>query len=226
MRARLGEMGTRVIFAMSAPPRVSTPFLIVTCTHTLKLTSSRACPDTTLQSHLRGHWHRDMVQRSEVAKRSVYVRGFSSGAPAEGALRQLMTQFGEVLSVVVKTGNTDTFALIEFSSTEAALCALTHSSPLTLHTDSLTMKPRLLTARKSTHYYKRWARQSQKQRVDVAMATPPSDGLGSRAKSAVMIGGIRLPLEALAAISSASSVSLSMSVYVVCVLAVCGGMYR
>ena len=141
----------------------------------------------------------DMIQRSEVAQRSVYVRGFSNGTSAEEDLHQLMGQFGGVVSLVVKTTDKDPYALVEFDSTEAALCVLKHTPPLTLNTHSLKVKPRLL---KQTN-----KRLGQKPRVAVAMATTESSNSVVAGGDEDKIGGIHLTPETVAAVSSAHSVS-------------------
>ena len=152
----------------------------------------------------------EMVQRSESAQRSVYVRGFSATPTTEGDLGVVMGQFGGVVSVVVKASRDDAYALVEFTDTDAALAVLRHPSPLTLHTHTLTLKPRIL--KPGTHT-KRLVSLGRKRCVDVAVATADTsikelkgrDG-GESSERVYMIGGIRLTPEAKSAISSAHSV--------------------
>lgn len=148
----------------------------------------------------------EMIERSEVAQRSVYVRGFPNVPTAEGDLRVVMGVFGEVVAVAVKATSTDIYALIEFRSAESALRALSHTSPLTLHTATLTVKPRLLTAGSLTS--RRWCRPGRRRRVEVAT---PSNGAGLVERGeGLMIGGIRLSHEAMTAVSTGHSVSHSL----------------
>ena len=173
--------------------------------------------DQDLQSHLRGRSHMEMVQRSEVTRRSVYLRGFPATPTIETELRELLSQFGGVVSVMVKASSEDTFGLVEFSCEEAALRALRHPSPLTLHTHTLTLKPRLLNPGKPA---KRRVRLGRKQRVDIASVSPNLDsslssskeeevgmGVSGEGCGEEVIGGIRLTAEAMIAISAAHSVS-------------------
>lgn len=76
------------------------------------------------------------------------MRGFTSTATIEEDLREVMGQFGGVVSVVVRASDDDTYALVEFSSSTAALQALRHPSPLTVESHTLTVKPRLVKPRK------------------------------------------------------------------------------
>lgn len=169
-------------------------------------------PDQNIQAHLRGRSHMDMVQRSEVAQRSVYLRGFTSTPTIEEDLHKVMGRFGGVVSVVVKASDDDTYALVEFSSSTAALQVLRHSSPLTLESHTLTVKPRLVKPRKPP---KRRVRSGRKPCVDVAMVTDEASNEGckgedgSEGSSEDMVGGIRLTHEAVSAVSSAYSVSPS-----------------
>ena len=159
--------------------------------------------DEQLQSHLGGRMHILMVQRSEVAKRSVYVRGFSESTSAERELREVMGQFGCVDSVMlVRSENGDCYCLVEFRFSEAALRALQHPSPITLHTHTLTVKPRQVTATRP----KRKPRLSRRQCVDVVTTATKTTAreVGGEGE---MVGGIRLTSEAVAAISAAHSVS-------------------
>jgi hypothetical protein len=143
-----------------------------------------------------------MVQRSEVAERSVYVRGFSNVPSAEDDLREVMGRFGGVVSVAVVARDSNTYALVEFVSVAAALGALRHPTPLTLHTHTLTVKPRLL---KPTKLPKRTAVLGQRKRLDVAIATARGVAAEVRGEE-VVLGGIRLTPEAVAALSAAPSV--------------------
>lgn len=152
----------------------------------------------------------DMVQRSEVAQRSVYLRGFTSTPTIEEDLREVMGHFGGVVSVVVKASDDNTYALVEFSSNTVALQVLKYPSPLTVNSHTLTVKPRLVKPRKSP---KRHVRSGRKQCVDIATVSDETTNEGCKVeggseKSAEdMIGGIRLTPEAVSAISSAYSVS-------------------
>ena len=65
-----------------------------------------------------------MVQRSEIAERSVYIRGFSNVPGAKDDLSELMGQFGSVVSVAVVTKGSNVYALVEFATADAALSAL------------------------------------------------------------------------------------------------------
>lgn len=166
----------------------------------------------------------DMVQRSEVAQRSVYLRGFPNVATVEEDLRGIMGQFGGVVSLVVMASSEDAYALVEFSSRDAALHALKHSSPLTLHAHTLTVKPRLL---KPGRPARRRVRQGRKHRLDVGIVTadtdPGTERCSVRGKlegrsedgevegrseddEVEVIGGIHFTPEALSAISSAHAV--------------------
>lgn len=149
----------------------------------------------------------DMVQRSEDVQRSVYLRGFTSTPTIKEDLHEVMGKFGEVVSIVVKTSDDDTYALVEFNSKTAALNVLKHSSPLILNTHTLKVKPRLLHMRKPA---KRHVRSGRKQLVDVAVVTGETSNEGSSVEDGSeksIIGGIRLTPEAVSAIALAYSVS-------------------
>ena len=146
-----------------------------------------------------------MVQRSDVAKRSVYVRGFSADVPStEDELRKVMGQFGGVVSVVVVATDSDVYALVEFGTVESALSALRHPSPLTLHAHTLTVKPRLL---KTNKIPKRTVMQGRRKRLSVSMAMGEGASVEVReGGKEEVVGGIRLTSEAVAALSDAHSV--------------------
>ena len=65
-----------------------------------------------------------MVERSEVAKRSVYSRGFSNVPSAKDDLYGVMSQFGGVVSVAVVSSDSAVYALVEFATVDSALSAL------------------------------------------------------------------------------------------------------
>ena len=138
------------------------------------------------------------------------MRGFSATTTTEGDLREVMGQFGGVVSVVVRASNDDAYALVEFRDTNTALAALRHPSPLTLHTRTLTVKPRLF--KPGTHI-KRLISLGRKHCVDVPMATADTSNKEFRGRDEEksnervhMIGGVRLTPEAMSAISTAHSV--------------------
>ena len=105
--------------AMSIPPHVSN----FRCVQVYP-THFHSLSDEDLQAHLRGRAHMVMVQRSEVAERSVYVRGFSNVPSAKDDLCEVMGQFGGVVSVAVVSTGPVVYALVEFASVESALRAL------------------------------------------------------------------------------------------------------
>lgn len=159
--------------------------------------------DQQLQAHMCGRSHMDMVQRSDVTQRWVYVHGFSEVSSTEDDLRKVMSQFGGVVSVMIKTTiNDHCYGLVEFNSSEAALNSLKHSSPIILNTHTLTIKPRTL---HTLTKHKRGGRLGRKKCVNITTAT--ADYTDKEVKVAgEMIGGIRLSPEALVAISSANCV--------------------
>ena len=138
------------------------------------------------------------------------MRGFSATPTTEGDLREVMGQFGGVVSVVVRASSDDAYALVEFRDTDTALAVLRHPSPLTLHAHTLIVKPRLL--KHGTHI-KRPVSLGRKHCVDVAIATADTSNKEFRGQDEEksservhMIGGVRLTSEAMSAISTAHSV--------------------
>ena len=158
-----------------------------------------------------------MAQRSEVAERSVYVRGFSYSQSAERELRELMGQFGGVVSVAVVAGDSDVYGIVEFGAVDAALRALRQPLPLTLHTHTLTIKPRLL---KHGKVPKITVMQGRRKCLDVAMATR-APVVGGANEEEIVVGGVKLPPEAVAKLSAVQSVRLSLCVCVFVCLCVC-----
>ncbi|CAI7989026.1 Speckle targeted PIP5K1A-regulated poly(A) polymerase, partial [Geodia barretti] len=175
-----------------------------------------------LQAHLRGHAHLVMVERSEVAKRSVYIRGFSNVPSAKDDLYGVMSQFGGVVSVAVVSSDSAVYALVEFATVDSALSALRHSPPLSLHGHTLTIKPRIL---KTDKIPKRAVLQHRKKRLDVAGGAGVMESVGEeggkkemakksktqkRKERDEMVGGIRLNEQAAAALSAAHSIELQL----------------
>ena len=162
--------------------------------------------------HLRGRAHLEMLERSEVARRSVFVRGFPVTASIESELRELLSQFGSLAVLIVKVNKQESsgsYALAEFHSEEDALKALRCSLPLTLHGKKVVVRPRQVKP------VKRKVRCGRKQWLDLGqrcvgaasseMDTPPTEK--EVATTPDSIGGIKLTKEAIAAITAAQSVS-------------------
>ncbi len=181
------------------------------------ITATNICThiDHDLEMHMRGRTHTETVERSEVARRSVFVRGFTVTASIESDLRELLSQFGSLAMLVVKVNkeqNSGSYALAEFHSEEEAIKALRCSSPLTLHGKKVVVRPRQLKP------VKRKVRFGRKQWLDLGQrcvgATPSEmDTTPTEMEVAITpdsIGGIRLTKEAIAAITAAQSVSCCM----------------
>lgn len=177
--------------------------------------------DHDLEMHIRGRAHLEMVERSEVACRSVFLRGFSVTGSIERDLKELLSQFGSVAMLVVKADKEQSggsYALAEFLSEEEALKALRCSSPLMLHGKKVVVRPRQLKPVKRKVKFGRKQRLDLGQRCVHGAALSEMDTSVSEREEATTpdsIGGIRLTKEAIAAITAAQSVSCQCAIHFV-----------
>ena len=158
-----------------------------------------------------------MMDRSEIARRSVYIRGFSASSTIESDLLELLGQLGGVANVVVK-GNqhsSSSYALAEFVSEEEALKALQHFPPLRLGGRTLAVRPRKVKPVKRSVTF------GQKHRLqldhgEIGVAPPSMMATGSDCEIKMdqevdtvseTIGGIKLPKQCVEAVMEAQSVS-------------------